>query len=206
MDWSPQAPLSMGFSRQEYWSGLSLPSPVWWLEMVYKSQAVCLGKRNKVVLEPNLLQGQLLCLSLRAPLGSDMGMLGHWLVSGWLDDGSREEDWKEGRRQGRKAGDSSKEKLGLFSTCLRKNWPWRFWAGLSSTENSNDFVSGHMKISTSFPWSVGLRLPWEMSRSVHSRARNQSPAITNKTSPSVTEWRAANRAKNLNCRTQLYCF
>ena len=24
-----QAPLSMGFSRQEYWSGVPLPSPVW---------------------------------------------------------------------------------------------------------------------------------------------------------------------------------
>ena len=27
MDCSPQAPLSMGFSRKEYWSGLSFPSP-----------------------------------------------------------------------------------------------------------------------------------------------------------------------------------
>ena len=27
MDYSLQAPLSMGFSRQEYWSGLPLPSP-----------------------------------------------------------------------------------------------------------------------------------------------------------------------------------
>ena len=27
MDWSRQAPLSMGFSRQEYWSGLPFPSP-----------------------------------------------------------------------------------------------------------------------------------------------------------------------------------
>ena len=27
MDCSRQAPLSMGFSRQEYWSGLSFPSP-----------------------------------------------------------------------------------------------------------------------------------------------------------------------------------
>ena len=27
MDRSPQAPLSMGFSRQEHWSGLSFPSP-----------------------------------------------------------------------------------------------------------------------------------------------------------------------------------
>ena len=28
MDCSPQAPLSMGFSRQEYWSGVPLPSPL----------------------------------------------------------------------------------------------------------------------------------------------------------------------------------
>ena len=27
MDSSPQAPLSMGFSRQEYWSGLPCPPP-----------------------------------------------------------------------------------------------------------------------------------------------------------------------------------
>ena len=27
MDHSPQAPLSMGFSRQEYWSGLPCPPP-----------------------------------------------------------------------------------------------------------------------------------------------------------------------------------
>ena len=27
MDCSPQAPPSMGFSRQEYWSGVPLPSP-----------------------------------------------------------------------------------------------------------------------------------------------------------------------------------
>ena len=27
MDWGLQTPLSMGFSRQEYWSGLSFPSP-----------------------------------------------------------------------------------------------------------------------------------------------------------------------------------
>ena len=27
MDYSPQAPLSMGFSRQEDWSGVLLPSP-----------------------------------------------------------------------------------------------------------------------------------------------------------------------------------
>ena len=27
MDCSPQAPLAMGFSRQEYWSGLPFPPP-----------------------------------------------------------------------------------------------------------------------------------------------------------------------------------
>ena len=27
MDYRPQAPLSMGFSRQEYWSGLPIPPP-----------------------------------------------------------------------------------------------------------------------------------------------------------------------------------
>ena len=27
MDYNPQAPLSMEFSRQEYWSGLPFPSP-----------------------------------------------------------------------------------------------------------------------------------------------------------------------------------
>ena len=29
MDSSPQAPLSTGYSRQEYWSGLPFPSPLW---------------------------------------------------------------------------------------------------------------------------------------------------------------------------------
>ena len=32
MDCSPQVPLSMGFSRKEYWSGLPFPSPI----LVYK--------------------------------------------------------------------------------------------------------------------------------------------------------------------------
>ena len=31
-----QAPPSMGFSRQDYWSGLSLPSLQWWLLIRYK--------------------------------------------------------------------------------------------------------------------------------------------------------------------------
>ena len=30
MDSSPQAPLSTGFSKQEYWIGLPFPSPVFW--------------------------------------------------------------------------------------------------------------------------------------------------------------------------------
>ena len=31
-----QAPPSMGYSRQEYWSGVPLPSPVWMWELDYK--------------------------------------------------------------------------------------------------------------------------------------------------------------------------
>ena len=30
-----QAPLSMGFSRQEYWSGLPLPSPIYIIKYIY---------------------------------------------------------------------------------------------------------------------------------------------------------------------------
>ena len=29
LDGNHQAPLSLGFSRQEYWSGLPVPSPLW---------------------------------------------------------------------------------------------------------------------------------------------------------------------------------
>ena len=35
-----QAPPSMGFSRQEYWSGLPVPSPVWMWELDYKENWV----------------------------------------------------------------------------------------------------------------------------------------------------------------------
>ena len=34
MDIAHQAPLSMGFSRQEYWSGVPLPSPVETLDII----------------------------------------------------------------------------------------------------------------------------------------------------------------------------
>ena len=35
-----QAPLSMGFSRQEYWSGVPVPSPVYLLAIAYSSKCV----------------------------------------------------------------------------------------------------------------------------------------------------------------------
>ena len=35
-----QAPPSMGFSRQRYWSGLPLPSPVRWLAIYRRSEAL----------------------------------------------------------------------------------------------------------------------------------------------------------------------
>ena len=37
-----QAPLSMGFSRQEYWSGVPLPSPMYNLDSVLKSRNITL--------------------------------------------------------------------------------------------------------------------------------------------------------------------
>ena len=37
-----QAPLSMGFSRQEYWSGVPLPSPYLTLQMVKKGKKISL--------------------------------------------------------------------------------------------------------------------------------------------------------------------
>ena len=42
MDCSLQAPLSMGFSRQEYWSGLLLPSPITNLDSIFKSRDITL--------------------------------------------------------------------------------------------------------------------------------------------------------------------
>ena len=38
-----QAPLSMGFSRQEYWSGVPLPSGGGWVEMELNDKCVCAG-------------------------------------------------------------------------------------------------------------------------------------------------------------------
>ena len=41
-----QAPLSMGFSRQEYWSGVPLPSPKSWLHFPKESWWTWEGKNN----------------------------------------------------------------------------------------------------------------------------------------------------------------
>ena len=43
-----QAPPSMGFSRQEYWSGVPLPSPMTW---AVNSIFVCLSTSHKVVVK-----------------------------------------------------------------------------------------------------------------------------------------------------------
>ena len=44
-----QAPLSMGFSRQEYWSGLPLPSPRTNLDNILKSRDITLPTKVCVV-------------------------------------------------------------------------------------------------------------------------------------------------------------
>ena len=45
-----QAPLSMGFSRQEYWSGVRLPSPNWWMDkqnVLYTYKRILFSHQNK---------------------------------------------------------------------------------------------------------------------------------------------------------------
>ena len=44
-----QAPPSMGFSRQEYWSGVPLPSPTFTLDSVVKSRAIALLTKFYIV-------------------------------------------------------------------------------------------------------------------------------------------------------------
>ena len=44
-----QAPPSMGFSRQEYWSGLPLPSPMTNLDGILKSSAITLPTKVHIV-------------------------------------------------------------------------------------------------------------------------------------------------------------
>ena len=45
--WNPQAPLSIGFSRQEYWSGLPLPSPCRRTQPHYNWRALGPGTPSK---------------------------------------------------------------------------------------------------------------------------------------------------------------
>ena len=47
-----QAPLSLGFSRQEFWSGLPLPSPLWRQETCYD----CYKKNNRYKIHKNRKQ------------------------------------------------------------------------------------------------------------------------------------------------------
>jgi len=44
-----QAPLSMGFSRQEYWSGVPLPAPMSNLDSILKSRDITLPTKIHIV-------------------------------------------------------------------------------------------------------------------------------------------------------------
>ena len=52
VDCSPQAPLSMGFSRQEYWSGLPFPSPGSFPDAGFKFTSPTLAGRFFTTEEP----------------------------------------------------------------------------------------------------------------------------------------------------------
>ena len=45
----PWAPLSLGFSRQEYWSGLPFPSPMTNLDSILKSRDITLPTKVRLV-------------------------------------------------------------------------------------------------------------------------------------------------------------
>ena len=60
MDCSPPGSSSMGFSRQEYWSGVPLPSPYLPL-LLYFSCSVSLGENSTVVLKGCFYAATFLC-------------------------------------------------------------------------------------------------------------------------------------------------
>ena len=79
-----QAPLSMGFSRQEYWSGVPLPSPVManmfmyiWVLQILKNEK---KKMNSIQAGKHLCQNNVKlnkqCV-MRAVITCSMVMLGH---------------------------------------------------------------------------------------------------------------------------------
>ena len=74
-----QAPPSLGFSRQEYWSGVPLTSPSWNL-LTFKGQCSCIGEGNG-----NPLQ----CSCLRIPGTGEPGGLpsmgSHRVGRDWSD-------------------------------------------------------------------------------------------------------------------------
>ena len=49
MDYSPPGPPSMGFSRQEYWSGVPLPSLMTNLDSILKSKDITLLRKVHLV-------------------------------------------------------------------------------------------------------------------------------------------------------------
>ena len=55
-----QAPLSMGFSRQEYWSGVPLPSPIY--ISAYFKQLLVLAKNNLFIKMEKVKRSQKACL------------------------------------------------------------------------------------------------------------------------------------------------
>ena len=92
MDYSPQAPLSMGFPRQDYWSGLpfpppgDLPNPHGMEPMSLTSPALARGFFiASTTWEPQLTEQMQYILSSSSPLPRGQGRT---LVYGYREDGS----------------------------------------------------------------------------------------------------------------------
>ena len=80
MDCSHQAPLSMGFARQEYWSGVPLPSPLRMTELT-KDPLIAQLVKNPTAMQETLVR----FLDWKGPL--EKGLATHSSILGlplWL--------------------------------------------------------------------------------------------------------------------------
>ena len=93
MDCSPQAPLSVGFSKQEYWSGVPLPSPTWSLRGTKKTSCKCVCVSCWVAFDSLWCHG--LCLPGSPVPGILQARILEWFSISFSKGSSRPRDWTQ---------------------------------------------------------------------------------------------------------------
>ena len=154
-----QPPPSMGFSRQEYWSGVPLPSPKNQLSWVILTQSLlwscgqggdlgfhplkaCLGLRSSSKLT-HMIAGGVLSSSTCESLHRDAGVLTTWYLSG-------ESEWWEGERQRDPPRETETEREIYYKTVSWVNHQpihYSLWEGnesLSSTHAQEEQIKLHL--------------------------------------------------------------